>query len=168
MQAWKLTYSNAKDPSQRFITGICGNSREDAINAIKRFAKWPYNVERAEYLGEIHALSETAEKRIVDYYARMNPRPTQSAHQKQAEAAIPSDVTTPTEVTPEIYSSTEDDGEKVDPDKTVEEEEENVSASNEIECQYCGRVCKGASALTLHEKRCDQNPNVAKKSGKKA
>lgn len=135
------------------------------MNAIKRFAKWPYNVERTELLGEIHALSEAAEKKIVDYYARMNPQKPKV--EKQQAPEIPSDVTPPAEVAPEIYSST-DDTETTEAEKIVEGEEENVSASNEIECQYCGRVCKGASALTLHEKRCEQNPSVAKKSGKKA
>lgn len=32
----------------------------------------------------------------------------------------------------------------------------------EIECQYCGKVCKDQAGLTNHEQKCKKNPEYAK------
>ena len=152
MQAWKLTYSNAKDPGQRYIIGICATTREDAIETIKRFATFAFNVERTDYLGEIHVLSTLAENKIIDYY-------------KQTTSTLPSDY-----VAPSSFIETPLDTEL---DKTKEEskeeskEDSTLARSSEVECQFCALVCKSENSLLMHEKNCAKNPANIKKSNKK-
>lgn len=39
---------------------------------------------------------------------------------------------------------------------------EDEIQTGEIECQYCGRICKGKVALEKHEASCKMNPDFAK------
>ena len=139
MQAWKIIYSNAKDPGMRYTAGIVSNSREDAVNTISRTVKFPFNVERTEFLGVIHALSEEAEQKIAIYYNNM--------HKNGANVEISIDANSKTPATG-VQEETLDD--KIS---------DNNSTSIEIECQYCGSVHRGEEALLEHEQNCDKNTN---------
>ena len=147
MQAWKIYYGDVKNLDKRYVVGIVSKTKDDALACLKKHNKFEFSIEKMEFLGDVHALSPMCEQLVaqkVNREAATAKRVQDQMVQKLAEQSAP-----PTSILQE--------------DDATEEVE---SVRNEIECQWCGQVCRGMQALKYHENRCQKNPDSIKKDKK--